>query len=72
MLEDDVRGMTEDEVVLNTTLNLTMSPHCGTRQVPQRRHQTGYKDPYGEKTGRSAVLGVRRRTLPLTMLGEIK
>jgi hypothetical protein len=31
MLEDDVEGMTEDEAVLKTSLNLTASLLYGTR-----------------------------------------
>jgi hypothetical protein len=40
----DARVMTEDEVVLNTTLNLVVRPLCGTRGVPLRWHQTRYMD----------------------------
>jgi hypothetical protein len=30
MFYNDARGMTEDEAVPDTTLNLTISPLCGT------------------------------------------
>jgi hypothetical protein len=36
VLKGDTRDMTEDGVILNTTLNLAMRPLCGTRQVPLR------------------------------------
>jgi hypothetical protein len=35
VLDSDLRGMMEDEVVSDTILNLTISLLCGTRQVPQ-------------------------------------
>jgi hypothetical protein len=35
MLDIDARGMTEDEAVPDTTLNLTVNPLCRTCQVPQ-------------------------------------
>jgi hypothetical protein len=36
MIEGDVEGMTEDEVVLNMSLNLTMSRLSETHQTPLR------------------------------------
>jgi hypothetical protein len=36
--KDDTRVMTEDEVVLNTTLNLAMRPLSGTRREFSEKH----------------------------------
>lgn len=38
MLEGDARVMMEDEVVLNTTLNLAMRPLSGTRREFSEKH----------------------------------
>ena len=34
VLDSDTRGMTEDEVVPDMTLNLTIIQLCRTRQIP--------------------------------------
>jgi hypothetical protein len=61
MLESDAEGMTKDEVVLKTSLNLTVGRLCGTHQAPLRLQQNSYMNSYGERTRRIAILGVRRR-----------
>jgi hypothetical protein len=48
VFDSDARGMMEDEVVPDTTLNFTINPHCGTHQVPQRWHQASYGDSHTE------------------------
>jgi hypothetical protein len=63
--------MTEDETVPDMTLNLTISPLCGTRQVPQRRHQASYRDSYTKQTRWNAILGVRQRMTLWTMSGGL-
>jgi hypothetical protein len=70
MLEDDVEGMAEDEAVLKTSLNLSASLLCGTRQVPLHQHQNSYRSPYGKRTRRGAIPGVRRRTTRPTISEE--
>jgi hypothetical protein len=62
MIEVDVEGIMEDEVVLKTSLNLTTSQLSGTHQAPLRLYHNSYKNPYGEWTRRDNIRGVRRRT----------
>jgi hypothetical protein len=62
MMEGDVEGMTEDEVVVKTSLNLTTSRLSGTYQAPLRLYQNSYRNPYDEQTRHNAIPGVRRRT----------
>lgn len=63
-LDSDARGMTEDETVLNTTLNLSVSPPHGACQVPQHghRHRTSYRDSYTGWTRWNTILGARQCT----------
>jgi hypothetical protein len=49
MLEGYERAMMKYEVVLNTTLNLTMSMLCVTHQVRLCCHRTSYMDSYAER-----------------------
>jgi hypothetical protein len=59
---NDTRGMTEDKVVPDTTLDLTINPLCVTRQVPQRWNQASYMDSYTERIRWNTALGVRQET----------
>jgi hypothetical protein len=70
VLDSDGRGMTEDEVVSDTTLNLTTRPLCGTRQVPQLWHEASYRDLYTEQTRWNTILGVQQRMTLRTMSGD--
>jgi hypothetical protein len=62
MLEGDVERMTEDEVVLKTSLNLTASRLYGTHQALLRLHQSSYRNPYGKQKRFDTIPGVRRPT----------
>jgi hypothetical protein len=71
MLDSGVWGMTKDEAVPNTTLNLAVSPLRGTRQVPQRWHRASYRDSYTKWTRWNAILGARHCTTLRTTLGGL-
>jgi hypothetical protein len=62
MMYGDTEGMTEDEAVLKTSLNVTTSRLSGTHQAPLRLYQNSYRNPYDEQTRSNAIPGVRRRT----------
>jgi hypothetical protein len=60
MMKDDAEGMTEDKSILKTFLNFTTSRLSGTQQAPLHLYQNSYRNPYGKRTRRDAILGVRR------------
>jgi hypothetical protein len=62
MLEGDARALTEEEVVLNTNLNLTESMFYGTHQVRQCRRRASYRDSHAGQTRQNVVPRVRQHT----------
>jgi hypothetical protein len=59
VLKGDARVMTEDEVVLNTTLNLVVRPLCGTTGY----HYVGIRQATGTQTsGRQDECHIKNTT----------
>jgi hypothetical protein len=62
IMEGDTKGMTEDETVLKSSLNLTTSRLSGTHQALLRMYRDSYMNSYDKQTRRDAIPGVRWHT----------
>jgi hypothetical protein len=62
MLKGDVRTLTEDEVVLNTNLNLTESMFCVTYLVQHHVRRASYRDSHDRWMRQNVVRGIRQHT----------